>query len=94
MPLEIKPRSGKSSLVNLEDLNQKVKVNPTSRTRKLSEKLGPSKDTACRPLHKLQKTHKNSREVPHKLTSEQANHRVELCKIVLKNPQDLCITNA
>ncbi|GBL89963.1 hypothetical protein AVEN_178376-1 [Araneus ventricosus] len=66
--LEIKPRSGRPSVVNLQDFKPKVEINPTTSTYKLSEELRPSKDTICRALHKLQKNYKNSREVHHELT--------------------------
>ncbi|GBL93826.1 hypothetical protein AVEN_153598-1 [Araneus ventricosus] len=53
LSLEIKPRSGRPSVVNLQDLKQKVGMNPTTSTHKLSEELGPSKGTICRALYKL-----------------------------------------
>ncbi|GBN81432.1 Histone-lysine N-methyltransferase SETMAR [Araneus ventricosus] len=89
LSLEIKPRSERPSVVILQDLKQKVEMNPTKRTGKLSEELGPSKDTICRALHKLQKTCKNSREVPYELTPQQTNQQVEICKTLLENPQDM-----
>ncbi|GBO31498.1 hypothetical protein AVEN_186719-1 [Araneus ventricosus] len=64
-------------------------MNPTKSTGKLSEELGPSKDTICRALHKLQNTYKNSREVPYEMTPQQTNQRVKICKTLLENPQDM-----
>ncbi|GBL86934.1 hypothetical protein AVEN_218675-1 [Araneus ventricosus] len=64
-------------------------MNPTTSTCKLSEELGPSKDTICRAFHKLQKTYKNSREVPFELIPQHGNQRVEIGKTLLENPQDL-----
>ncbi|GBL74456.1 hypothetical protein AVEN_235402-1 [Araneus ventricosus] len=70
---EIKPRSWRPPVVNLQDLKQKVEMNTITSTCKLSEELGPSKDTIYRALHNLQKTRKNSREVPYELTPQQTN---------------------
>ncbi|GBN40044.1 hypothetical protein AVEN_18099-1 [Araneus ventricosus] len=94
LSFEIKPRSWRPSVVNLQDLKQKVEMNPATSTCKLSEELGPSKDTICRALHKLQKTYKNSREVPYELTPRRENQRVEIRKTLLENPQDLLFLKA
>ncbi|GBM08688.1 Histone-lysine N-methyltransferase SETMAR [Araneus ventricosus] len=89
LSLEIKPRSGRPSVVNLQDVKQKVEMIPTTSTRKLSEELGLSEDTICLALLKLQKTYKNSREILHELTPQQANQRLEICKTLLENTQEL-----
>ncbi|GBL83578.1 hypothetical protein AVEN_196409-1 [Araneus ventricosus] len=47
LSLETMPRSGRHSVVNVKNLKQKVEMNPTISTQKLSEELGPSKDTIC-----------------------------------------------
>ena len=66
--LEIKPKSGRPSVVNYDALKRKVEENPNTSTRKLSEELGSSKDTICRALHKLKKTHTSSPNVPNELS--------------------------
>lgn len=80
LSLEMKARIRRSSLVNLEDLKQKIKINANTNTRKLSEEIKPCKVTIYRVLHKLHKMYNNSREIPHELTKQQVNHRVKISK--------------
>ncbi|UYV64712.1 hypothetical protein LAZ67_3001731 [Cordylochernes scorpioides] len=63
--------------------------NPQQSTREMSARLGPSKDTINRTLHKLHFVSKHPRQDPHDLTIAQSQRRVDICKRFLKNPQDL-----
>lgn len=84
----MKPRCKKLLLVNLEDGKQKMVKIPTNLTRKLSEELRNTKHIICRTFHNLQKTYKNAREISHELTIQQANHKVRICRSLLKKSQD------
>jgi hypothetical protein len=62
---------------------------PSTSTRRLSDALGPSKSTTIhRHLTALGKIYKSCRVVPHELTAEQAQQRVDFCRKLLQLPKD------
>jgi hypothetical protein len=63
---------------------------PSTRTRRLSDTLGPSKSTIDRHLTVLGKIYKSCRIVPNELTAEQAQRRVEFCRQLFQLPKDHC----
>jgi hypothetical protein len=56
---------------------------PLTSMCRLSDTLGPSKSTIHRHLTDLGKIYKSCRVVPHELTAEQAQQRVEFCHKLL-----------
>ena len=65
-----------------------VETNPSTSTRRLSDKLGISQTSVIRTLHAHGKVNKCCREVPHELTENQALNRVKTCQKLLENPRD------
>ena len=86
--LQEKPRHGRPLFVDHDVLCQRIKANPATSTRQLSQELGPSRSTIGCHLYQLGKTSKRCREVPHDLTAKQAEELVKICKELLANPQD------
>lgn len=83
-----KPRSGRPSVLDEDDLQLAMESHPDASTRELSTLLGSSKDTIHRNLLKLGYKNKAPRIVPHDLTYAQAQRRLNTCKELLKNPTD------
>ena len=54
----------------------------------MSAKLGVAQRTVVRHLKAIGKVNKRCREVPHDLTENQANRRVETYRTLLENPRD------
>ena len=86
--LEDQPRSGRAFVVNKEELRVVVEQQPSSSTRRLSGDLGPSRRTIARHLHNLGFVCRNPLRVPHDLTENQAQRRLDLCQELLTNPRD------
>ena len=74
----LKKGSGRQSIVNSATLLEAVENNP-------SGQLGLSKSTICRHLHFHGKVVRRCREIPHELTEEKAQWRVDICKDLLEN---------
>lgn len=81
--LEDEPRSGRPPIVDSETVRQAVEASPQTSTRRLSAELGCSQKTAHRKLVELGKVNRRCRVVPHELTPQQAQRRVEVCKQLL-----------
>lgn len=86
--LEDKKRSGRPMVVNQEELRDLVEQQPTSSTRGLSNDLGASHNTIARHLHNLGFAKKNPLSVPHELTEQQSQRRIEICRELLSKPND------
>lgn len=86
--LEDQPRSGRPNTVDTEALRNAVEANPSTSTRRLSDELDIPQTSVVRHLHALGKVNKCCREVPHDLTENQAQKRVETCRKLLENPRD------
>ncbi|WP_370716210.1 hypothetical protein [Sphingomonas sp. IW22] len=87
--LEDNERPGRPSVVNKEVLRAKVEQQPCTSTRRLSDELGPSQSTINRHLRNLGFVCRNPLQVPHILTEKQSKHRLEVCRKLLTNPQDI-----
>lgn len=87
--LEDKPRSGRPCELDDEVLLAKLEEKPHASTRELSAALGPSNVTIHRHLHQLDFIYKRPRVDPHELTEAQAERRVDICRQLLENPQDV-----
>ena len=76
----------------LEDLNYGIlriyaefwNKNPQESTHRLSEELGASKDTILRQVKTLVKSYRSCKSVPHELTPQQAQRRVDICLSVYR----------
>ncbi|CAF0817539.1 unnamed protein product [Didymodactylos carnosus] len=85
---EDQPRSGRPFSIDPEALRQAVEADPATSTCKLSAKFGTSNSTIYEHLHHLGKVSRSCRNVPHELTPEQAQYRVNVCKELLANPRN------
>ena len=65
-----------------------MEANSQKSTRRLLEELGASKDTIHRQIKMLGKSYRSCRPVPHELTPQQAQHRVDICCQLVGNPMD------
>lgn len=86
--LQRKKGSGAPILVNQEGLRRAIEGNPLLSTRQLSTDLGVSQSSICRHLSQINKVNRRCREVPHELTPENLQRRVDICKQLLSNPLD------
>lgn len=86
--LQDKPRSGRPSAVNKEELCDVLEEQPHASTSDMAAVLGTCKQT----IHNHLKQHgfilKNPRFDPYDLTDAQARRRVEICQELLNNPLD------
>ncbi|CAF3995430.1 unnamed protein product [Rotaria sp. Silwood1] len=85
---EDKPRSGRPSVLDEEDLRVALKDEPSLNTRDVADELGVAQRTVVNYLHKFDFVHKKPRQDPHELTEAQAIRRVEVCRQLLDNPLD------
>lgn len=83
-----KKGSGRPKIVDPTALLTAVETNPIISTRQLSADFGASHMTISRNLKAINKVYRRCREVPHELTPENAQRRVEICKQLLSNPLD------
>ena len=86
--LEDKPRTGRPSIVDQEELQAAVEESPGSSTYALSDQLGPSQKTIWRHLKELGFESKRPRIIPHELKPEQTQKRIDICRQLLQNPND------
>ena len=86
--LERKKGSGCPLSIDPRVLFRHVKANPVTTTRRLSTEFGTSNSTVWEHLQQLNMTIKRCREVPHELTQAQKQHRMDVCRQLLENPQD------
>jgi histone-lysine N-methyltransferase SETMAR len=86
--LRDEPRSGRPMTVNSEALREVVEANPSTSTHILSAELDIPQTSIVRHLHALGMVNRRCREVPHDLTENQAQRRVDTCRILLQNPHD------
>lgn len=88
LSLQDKPRTGRPISTDIESLHQAIEAGPSKSTRDLSGELNISQSSVVRHLHKLGKSYKSCRVVPHELTPEQAQRRIDVCRRLLENPID------
>jgi hypothetical protein len=88
LSLEDKQHPGRPQILDSEVTKGAAEQQPSTSTRRLSDTLGPSNNTIHRHLTALGKIYKSCRVVPHELTAEQAQRRVEFCRKLLQLPKD------
>jgi hypothetical protein len=88
LSLEDEHRSGRPRIWDNEATKEAAEQQPSTSSRRLSDTLGPSKSTILRHLTALGKIFKSCRIVPHELTAEQVQRRVEFCRKLLQLPKD------
>jgi hypothetical protein len=86
--LEDEQRPGRPPIWDSEATKEAAEQQPSTSTHRLSDTLGPSKSTIHRHLTALGKIYKSCRVVPHEMTAEQAQRRVEFCRKLLQLPKD------
>ena len=84
--LEDKPRSGRPTKLDNDDLLAALEDEPSSSAREVATEHGVSHTAVLTHLHQLKFVHKKPRQDPHQLTEAQANKRVEICRQLLDNP--------
>ncbi|CAF4395888.1 unnamed protein product, partial [Rotaria magnacalcarata] len=77
LDFEDKPRSGRPSILDEEDLRAALEDEPSSNTRDSADKFGVAQRTVLNYLHKFDFVYKKSRQDPYELTEAQAIRRVE-----------------
>jgi hypothetical protein len=88
LSLEDEQGPGRPRIWDSEVTKEVAELQPSTSTCRLSDTLGPSKSTIHRHLTALGKIYKSCRFVPHELTAEQAQRRVEFCLKLLQLPKD------
>jgi hypothetical protein len=84
LSLEDEQRLGRPRIWGSEATKEAAEQQPSTSTRRLPDTLGPSKSTTHRHLTTLGNIYKSCRFVPHELTAEQAQRRVEFCRKLLQ----------
>jgi hypothetical protein len=88
LSLEDEQRPGRPRIWDSEATKEAAEQQPSTSSRRLSDTLGPSKSTIHRHTAALGNIYKSCRIVPHELTAEQAQRRVEFCRKLLQLPKD------
>jgi transposase len=87
LSLEDEQRPGRPRIWDSEATKEDAEQQPSTSTRRLSDTLGPSKSTIHRHLTALGIIYKSCRVVPHELSAEQAQRRVEFYRKLLQLPK-------
>lgn len=87
--LEDKPRSGRPSVIDQETLRAATEESPGSSVCSLANELNIGKSSVHRHLIQLGFENKRPRIIPHELKPAQAQKRVNICRQLLQNPQDM-----
>ena len=82
------PRCGRPKLRDVVNKHRVLEENPQKSTHRLSEELGASKDTVHRQIKTLGKSYRSCRSVPHELTPQQAQSRVDIYRQNIGNLLD------
>jgi histone-lysine N-methyltransferase SETMAR len=82
--LDDEPRSGRPPTIDPEVVRQAAEANPCTSTRILSAELGCSNATVHRKLTELDMVNRRCRVIPHELTPDQAQRRVDVCRQLLE----------
>jgi [histone H3]-lysine36 N-dimethyltransferase SETMAR len=83
--LDDKPRSGRPVDLDVADLKALIESDPRQTTRCLAEQLGCSHTTIERHLSDLGKTYRYGVWIPHQLTRDQFERRVDACLELLSS---------
>jgi transposase len=79
LSLEDEQRPGRPWIWDSKATKEAAEQQPSTRSHRLSDTLGPSKSTIHHHLTALGKTYKSCRVAPHELSAEQAQQQVEFC---------------
>ena len=88
LSLQNKVRTGRTLSIDPDELRTAVESNPSTITRELSVELQTSSSTVFRHLKMMGKINRSPKDVPRDLTQQQEQRRVQICKELLKNPND------
>jgi hypothetical protein len=88
LSLEDEQRLGQPQIWDSEATKEATEQQTSTSTGRLSDTLGPSKSTTHRHLTALGNIYNSCRILPHELTAEQAQRRVEFCRKLLQLPKD------
>lgn len=80
--------SGRPQEVHNDLVKETIEADPTLSSRKLAEKMEISQSSAIRHLHIIGKNKRRSGEIPHILTEQQVQKRLDMCRKLLENPLD------
>ena len=83
------PRSRRPKLWNIENIRRLLEANSQKSTRRLSEELGASKDTIHRQIKTLGKSYRSCRSVPHELTPQQDQRRLNISHLIGNTMDDI-----
>ena len=86
--LEDQKRSGRPHTVDSKAIRQAVEDSPQTSTCRLSNEVECSQSTVQRKLVELSKINRRFRVVPHELTHQQAQRRVDVCQQLLAEGLD------
>jgi hypothetical protein len=87
--LEDEQRPGLPRIWDSEATKEAAEQQPSTSMRRLSDILGPSKSIIYCHIKALGNIYKSCRVVPHELTAEQAQRRVEFCRKLLQLPKHI-----
>jgi histone-lysine N-methyltransferase SETMAR len=85
---EDKPRSGRPSVVDEDELCRHIEQNPRASARDLARAFGTSHPTILLALKRLGKVYKIGRWLPHQLDDSLRTRRVEACQILWSKSKD------
>jgi hypothetical protein len=86
--MQNKVRTGRLLSIDHDKLRTAVESNPSTTTIGLSVDLQTSSSTVFRRLKMLGNINRSPRDVPRDFTQQQGQRRVQICKELLKNPND------
>ena len=79
------PCSGRHKLWDIENVHRVLEERPQKSTRRLSEEHGTSKNIIHHQIKTLGKSYRSCRSVPHELTPQQSQRRVDICRKLIAN---------
>lgn len=77
--LEDDPRPGPVKQFEDEELQALLDDNPCQTQKELAEQLGVTQPAISDRLHAMGKIHKEGKWIPHELTEDNKNRRVDIC---------------
>ena len=80
--------SGRPKLWDIENIRRALEENLLKSTLRLKEELSASEDTIRREIKTLGKSYRSCKSIPHELTPQQAQRRVDICRQLIGYPTD------
>ena len=81
--LQDRPKSGRPVELNMEELRRLVESDPRQTTRELAARLSCVHSTVERHLHEMGKVHKLGCWIPHELSQDNIDRRIDTCHSLL-----------